>query len=466
MNFVLLLPLVLLAAPQPPDEAAELRAIETLRQKLPDARKGELGERLAKLKDPVEGFRTLIGYAAEQDIEGAYDHAAYDAYLAAFRKLRPDHPDGFYFAALRASGVGKHAEAFDLYKTTLEKAPAAEREKYLEPCVRGMAIHGKELETYEAVPPADRGVTFRLLSEKLYGGLFLFHHVEVGVKEARQRLDRLVERHATVVPADPRPMLVRGQLKQQDREWATAEEWYAKFLAATRKADNLTGWATAFYGRVDVAFHRGRGLAIYRELAPTVDATTGKAVFERLEEQYEKARDAAGYKALLAEHESRQPADPDLLYFRGMAFWVAKDYSKAADEFRKYLEPWWAAKGMGKGKRPRYGGYGFNSRGAPERLVRALVRADRGAEVAAVVAKMTALEASFHWFRVTAAAAAGDVAGTRRAVEASAKGQQGGPNLATFYCDADLGPILRSAALAAFRATYPESPGLFPNPKD
>src|SRR5437763_15663157 len=97
MRLLLLSPLVLaaLAGPASADDAAEIKAIEEFRTTPPDARKGELSGKLARLKDPVAGFRMLYGYAAEQDIEGAYDRAACDAYLAGFRKLRPDHPDGF-----------------------------------------------------------------------------------------------------------------------------------------------------------------------------------------------------------------------------------------------------------------------------------------------------------------------------------------------------------------------------------
>jgi hypothetical protein len=324
-----------------------------------------------------------------------------------------------------------------------------------------MAAGGREPETYDALPPTDRRAAFRLLAGKLYDSLYSYFRPEGGTAAARGRLDRLVARHAAAEPGDPRVLLVRGRLAQQDRDWAAAEDAYAKFLAAARKADDLTGWATAFYGRAEVGFERGRGPETYRLLAPTADPETVRSLFGALEQKYDAARDPAGYAALLAEHERRDPADPDLGYYRATAKWAAKDYAKAADLYRAYLEPTWA----GPGPRPklRYAWYGYNTRGAPERLVRALLRAGRAAEVPVVWAKMGSPAGPFGWLRVAAAAAAGDLAGAVRAVDAAVPL---GGNLAGAYTDPDVGPIVRSPGFAAFRAARPEPPGLSLRPRD
>ena len=132
------------------------------RRVLPAGQKKELGERLARLKDPHKLYNELVTAAREDG-----DDAAVEALLDGLRKVDPNDPRALGEDVRRQVKAEKFAEAAKLLARGLKLPKREDRESVLSAYLFAMLGADKPLEAYAAVPALHAERAFRTLAEDL-----------------------------------------------------------------------------------------------------------------------------------------------------------------------------------------------------------------------------------------------------------------------------------------------------------
>jgi tetratricopeptide (TPR) repeat protein len=402
----------------------EAESLSGLARTLPAGKKGELGDRLAKLKDPEETFTTLANEALERK-----DYAAATALTAAFRKLRPAHVDGLFYAARVALDQKKLDEALPVIADACA-APAANRPAVVRRVVWAFADAGHAIAAYRAAPPAGAGEVFQAAASAVLSRSDPEDEEDEATEKWREDLKALVSARFAAAPADPWVAFYRGELHVLTGDFAEADQAFAAAAGKVAAADR----GTVRGRQVFVRYKLEKGRDAYREFGPD------RAVFAQLAALFESDGDAEGLLALVADHTAKDAADPVLPFWIGSARWLKKELPAAVAAYRTYL----AAVADDEEV--------YRAWQARDRIIRGLVRSKEPADARAALTGFGDKAQPVH--RVLVAAAAGDAEGTLSLIEELVENET--LTVDWLYADEDLGPLLRAPGMKPVRDKYPE----------
>jgi hypothetical protein len=413
------------------DHPALADAFDGLRRVLPNAKKAELGDRLAKTRDPAKLFDQLTNLARQDQ-----DDAAVEAYEAAFRKLLPNDPRGITAKISRLVKAEKFADAAAEMKAGLAVVPADKRLQVLNSYLFEMLGADRAAEGYAAAPDADARGAFRLLADDLED-YFLDGDADSG-KYTRQ-LRELIAAHKKRIPNDPWTGYFEGTLLQHAKKYEEAGQKFAEAQAAYRKAKPTTkekekDWeADRFRSRrVACLLALKQGPKAYAEIGPAEET------FLQLAHAYEFAKDWEALEAMIATHRREQAKDRNGAYWAANVLYLRGKYADAAPALRKYLD------GADNEDANRWQ--------ATERCIRAYLRAGRARDAREAVAE-------FGEKRVApglraAVALAGGHAAEAEAILAEQATKGGKPEY--LYYDEDFSRLIAAPEFAELRKKYPD----------
>jgi tetratricopeptide (TPR) repeat protein len=413
------------------DAPAYHDALHGLRRVLPPDRKGELAERLTRMKKPMPAFDALLADARKDR-----DDAGAEALLGWLRKTHPDDQRAVLSDIRNLVRTGQFTAATFRVRSALAKAAAADREDILTAYLLAMLDADRPVEAYAGVPPAHARAAFRILASELE------ERFDEGKPDqpdpAVERLTQLVAAHRKQQPDDPWLGYYEGVVLQQGGKLAEAE---AAFAAGQAKLNEQAGVPederkaareSFRYRRVECLYGMKEGLRAYAEVGPPVDT------FRQLAYRYMWDRDEPGLSALIAAHAKAVPDDPLLAYWRAEVRYLRAEYEEAADGFAAYLK-------TAREKDPeRFA--------ATEKQIRSLIRSDQ--PTSAKLALMKAGEDRVAvGLRAAVLAAAGDRPGLEDLLAARAKVPGG---LHTLYNDPDFERLIADEKFATLRQMYPD----------
>jgi predicted Zn-dependent protease len=281
--------------------------------------------------------------------------------------------------------------------------------------VRALAEAGPALEAYRACP--NRAGAFSTLAP-----LLLY-------KKRTAELVELLDEHGKTHRDDPNWLSQAGELYLLHGDLATAEQCFA---AALRRVQGQAGWAYR-NGLNRARVRAGKTVATYQE------APDRRAAFAELASLCATTASPGELEALVAAHRRLEPADPDLPIWEVELCWLKKDYEGASNRLTTQR----AALLQSPRWRWKFEGY----------LVRSLVRAKKTGQAVEEARSLVRADRSDRLLLVLAHAANGDV---KQAIAAAEKLAEG-PARQRCYQDEDLGPLLKSETMAAFRERFPET---------
>lgn len=277
--------------------------LELLRQLLPDAAKGELAGYFRKLQQPEQHFEALSNYAFS-----AADAEALTVLANTMLELRPGYAEANYALAHAQCLQRNYPPAQKLYQQAIQKQNRKERRQvYVHQLLLDMLDAGQMLQGYQLAP--DKEVAFRDLAAELLANLRL--------AELRQ----LLETHQKAVPTDSLLPYYWGQVALNERKFAEAESWFARFRP--KRQDNAFR-QRCLADRVYVWYRTGKGLEAYDRLTPR------KEVFRELVRLFTQANEPTNLKELLARHRKHEPLDTLLIFQQAELHWHDKQYEAAA----------------------------------------------------------------------------------------------------------------------------------------
>lgn len=419
-----------------PDSAAALRGLGRV---LPANDKSELGLRLAKARDPRHLYDRAVWGP-----DGQRDEVTADVLLDALRKARPDDPHGLGEDIRRQIKAGRFDAAQKLMEHGLKAKERDDREEVLDAYLLAMARAKKLTEGYEAVPKGYAIHAFRTLAEDWADELFDRADKEPGPEVAELR--ELIAAHREREPNDPWLWFFEGAARQREKQYEKAAEAFAagakKLPPAPKKKpapdefDENAGAVSRFRSRrIECLFLAKKGLEAYARIEPTAE------VFQELAGLYDRANDLDGLAALLAAHRTREPNDPQRLYWQGHLNFRDRNYAGASLLFKAFLK--------------EIGGRDVMNRwAARDEYLRCALRTDP-ADAGRRLAEFGPGPVAFP-LRAAVAAATGDRLELERLIKEATRG--GGP--LWFYSDEDFRAAFRQEQWADLRARYPD-----PNPK-
>src|SRR5262249_44491107 len=124
--------------------------------------------------------------------------------------------------------------------------------------------------------------------------------------EVQAALRQLLQAHRAARPRDPAPHLYAGELHRLERQYARAEEAFARGMALKPGEELRRRFS---YQRVAALYKLGKGVWAYTELGR--DPQT----FEQLAHWFSRDRDARGLETLIAAHRQTDPEDPRLPFW-------------------------------------------------------------------------------------------------------------------------------------------------------
>ncbi|HYH68407.1 MAG TPA: hypothetical protein VD866_27180, partial [Urbifossiella sp.] len=399
-------------------------ALFGLRRVLPPEGKAEIGDRLAKARDPGRVFDDLLDQARDDD-----DDAGAAALLAGLRKARPDHPRVAEEDVRGLVRDGKYAEATALVRrrgTALKPRPPV-----VNAYLFAMLDAGRPVEALEGVPAAHAGAAFQQLAVSLEGRRFDERDDDRDFrKEQREALFAARRKQA---PRDPWVPYYEASAREKAMDYDEAAKGFAAAAAALAAWDDVTDDDRDLYRsrRVSALYRAKKGLEALRDVGPA------NKTFPQLGFHYIDDRDADGLAALVAAHAGRQPADRTVVYFRGEVHWLKEEYAAAAKQFGEYR----------RGADDKDDAFAV---AAADREVRSFVRAgdtNRAREAVGLASRQ-------NWsHRALIAAAGGDAAELGRVLEEQAN-QPGG--VGSLYYDDDFTRRFAAPAFEALRRRYPD----------
>jgi tetratricopeptide (TPR) repeat protein len=396
------------------DDPQRLQTLVGLQQVLAAGKKGELGERFAKLARPGEAIEELV-----KDALGGHDTEAMEVVTTAFGKAAPDDPRLGYYTVRMKILKGQTQEAAALFPKAITSIKDEKQKKeYRSGFLGAMVDAGKPLEAYQATPDA---ATFAFLAADLFG-LSRF-----------EDLRRLVAVHQKLHKDDVWLLFYTGELHIEEKAFDKAEKAFAAGMA---KPLDEAGRERFRESRVFARFQSGKGLSAYTDIGPK------KKTFDQLATLFSNTRQAKELAALMEAHRQTDPKDQDLPGWELEARWLEGDYAKVVTLITDH-RPALLASAVHRWK-------------VSDRLIRSLVRLKRFDE-ALKEADVARDGKPAPFFRAVVHAAAGDVAKTEQVLQECVDRHEW---IGRFYTDPDLGPILRSETFRKLRSKYPEPENL------
>jgi tetratricopeptide (TPR) repeat protein len=384
------------------------------------------------------------------------------ALAAALRQTAPDAPEGPLWQARAEVLRGRVAQAGERLRLALDRQPDALRQQqYVAGFLHDTVAARKALEGYRAAPDPDRA--FRVLADDLLGRLLAFAPPEdafpggspdpdddfpedrfpgddfpdpdspggrIPEAEVKAALRKLLQAHTAARPRDPAPHLYAGELHRLERQYARAEEAFARGMALKPEEELRRRFS---YPRVMALYKLGKGVWAYTELGR--DPQT----FEQLAHRFNRDRNAKGLEALIAAHRQTDPEDPRLVIWETEARFVAGDYAAALRLLAQHRR--------GAFAQPAH------QWTYQDRLVRSLARLKRFDEALAQASAFAKKKHGNLLLPAVVHALAGDVARTEAALQACARRFYRPEAL---YADPDLGLALSGEAFRAVRQRFPE----------
>src|SRR5262249_13564603 len=242
------------------DNSECVDALTGLRACLGPDDKAELGDRLTKMRDPARSLREVVDEALDED-----DPAAARAYVAAARKVAPDHPETLAQAGRLALRDGDHESGIPLFVRALDRAGKEDRATVFNLFAREAVSAGKAIEAYKALKPADARQGFQLLAYELED--------ELDLSENPKPLDDLAAAHEKQSPDDAWIGYFKGTLAAARNDRDRAE---ALLAAAMEKAPDDGARMTFRHRRVSNLVAAGRAEEAYAKVGPR------RATFQQL----------------------------------------------------------------------------------------------------------------------------------------------------------------------------------------
>lgn len=414
------------------DEAAEsTEAFDGLRRVLPDAQKKELGDRLARVKEPQKIYDELVRLARADG-----DEAAANALLDGLLKAKPDDVRVMCDNLRRQVREKKFAEASKILKRGLEAKTRDDRLSVLNSYLFAMLGAGKPLEAYATVPAEYADHAFHTLADELEDRIF---DDEEKPERATKQLTELIEAHRERSPNDPWLWFFEGAILQNAKEYEKAEKTFAAGAAKLKPLkpddpDERSWDADGFRARRVLCFFKlKKGLEAYRDIGPA------KATFQQLAGLYDMEKNDEVLSELIALHGKSGISDPERRFWQAHILYRKEEYARAALTFDLYLTE-------SDEKAP-------NRWRARDELLRALLRSDP-AEAQKKIADIGPDKVSLS-LRAAVAAAAGDRKELERLLAESIKSG----NKSWFYTDEDFRRFINQDRYRDLRTKYPN-----PNP--
>jgi tetratricopeptide (TPR) repeat protein len=421
-----------------PDDADVLAA---LRRVLPAGKKGELGDRLARTRNPSAVYAKLIDEARAEN-----DQEAVRALTAALAKLRPGDPSVVSDQIRQAVAAGKPDEAAAVLRARLDRPIAPDdRRQVVAAFVFAMQGAGKPVEGYRAVPPAAAADAFRALGDDLADDL----NDEDADGPVGNDLRKLVAAHRERSPDDPWLRFYEAELHVAAKDYAAADRLLAEgaALLAKQKTDDekeAEGDRGRFHSRrVFCLYKLGQGSKAYETLQPARDT------FAQLAHLYLGDKDRAGLRELVGAHAAADREDESLRYWKAEVLFLGREFDRAAEGFEAYRQE--------AGPKARYGWV------ATDKWVRSLLRAGK-ARQARTAAREVGEDGLYLPLRAAVAAANGDAAGVDRLL---ADQHARGPFAVRWvYDDEDFARHAVGPAFEELRKKYPvPEPEVAPPPR-
>jgi predicted negative regulator of RcsB-dependent stress response len=416
--------------------AGSADAFNGLRRVLPDDQKKELGQRLARLKDPHRLYHELVG-AARREGDTAGADALVDGLLAA----NPSDPRALGEDIRRKVTAGKFAEAAKVLARGLKSPDRGDAEAVLRSYLYAMLGADRALEAYAAAPAEHARRAFRTLADELEDDLSDQEEDAAPVK--LKQLNELIAAHRKHAADDPWLWFFEGAIHQHARDYERAERAFAAGAAKLppRKAaapddpdgddeDEGTQFRTR---RVECLFRLNKGLDAYRTIGPANDT------FRQLAHLYDAGKDYTGLEKLIAAHRAGDANDPEATFWQARLLFRKGEYGRAVLIYDKYLQ-------VSAENAP-------NRVSARDELIRSRLRVNpKGA--AASVAELGPDQVN-RALRAAVAAANGDRAELVRLLEESTR-----DGVKTwFYSDEDFRAAIYQPQYTDLRTKYPD-----PNP--
>jgi tetratricopeptide (TPR) repeat protein len=281
--------------------------------------------------------------------------------------------------------------------------------------VQDMAAAQQPLEGYRAV--ADKKVAFTSLARLL-----------LAQKRTRELL-QLLDEHGKHSPGDPFGLFYTGEMYLLRGDLAQAGQYFA---AALPKAPQVNQWMFR-NGLFRARVKQGRVIRAYEE------AGRGRPAFEQLAQVCLSERKAKELAALIGTHRQADPADPDLAGWEVEVKWLNKEHEEVLRMLTEQRDSLLSNSRF----RWRFPGY----------LVRCLVRLNKTEQAVAEAETLGKSNRGDPLLLVLALAARGDA---RQAIAAMDKQRPNDYLRQRCYQDEDLGPLLQTEPLRAFRERFPE----------
>ncbi len=334
---------------------------------------------------------------------------------AAHRAETGDTPQLLYYKARAAILAQQFAEAAVLLRQAYDKQPdVAQRNGYVTATVHEMARLGKGLEGYRNAP--NPHAAFETLAR------------EWVMQKKPEELQRLLDEHQQHPEADEwlpffwgELHLLRGNVEQAER----------RFNAGLATAKPANAWSYR-NGLFRARLKAGKIVDTYQEFGH------GSRLFEQLAYLCLDHKEPRQLDALLAEHRKAHADDPNLLGWELDSKWLKQDQVGVLALIQEHRQ--------GMLRQPRFRWK------IDQYLVRCLVKLDQPGEALREAEQRVKEKRGGQTELILAHAANGNVQRVIELVEA----RQWPELLTTYYQDADLGPILRGKAFAAFQKRFPE----------
>jgi predicted Zn-dependent protease len=291
------------------DEPNFVNCLYELRRLLPPGKKGELGNRLARLAQPEAQFEPLVKSALfDLDTEAAL------AFVSVMRGRNPNDPVVDACEALARARAGQVERAVTLFKKALPNLQDEQkRRSYLLEFLFDLADNGEALRGYQVAP--DRREAFPLVAQRLLA------------RRDVEELRGLIAVHRRAHPDDWWVEFYTGELHADAKEYDAADR---AFAAAQARVTEAARREQIRFRRVAVRCQAGRALSAYDDIGPR------SATFDQLAAWFAQRLDGKGLAALVAAHRRHEPGDPRLPLWEAEAAWLARDHAAAVALLQKH----------------------------------------------------------------------------------------------------------------------------------
>lgn len=389
-----------------PDDADNLFGLARV---LPAEALAELGEWLGRMEQPELRYEGLCEALLRDD---ALD--ALDALAPAFRKLRPEHPDGAYYEAQVLLKRERFEPAAKLLREAWPRVDdETQRSYFVDAWLEAMAGQEKHLEAYADAP--DEYQAFAWLAGDLVD------------RENAAALHQLVKSHALRDADDTWLPYYEGEAYVLEDRFDEADAAYARGMEMELDEKERQIYLQA---RVYARFRGGKGLSAYTDLGRS-DQVFGQLAQLCVREHGE---DLLG--KLIAERRKDAPGEPALARWEAELAFMLKDYARVLGALNAQAEALAADEKL--------------TLRCEELRILSLLRLKR-LDAALAEAKASTARDGDPYYEAIVQAVGGNV---EAAAAAIASCVERGYDAGEFFEHADAGPALSGEKFAALRRFY------------